>query len=111
MLQINCVIKDPKLSVSKPTLGGLRSSGATLDFLRHENLDRVKWRGRWASDSVLKHYLQLGVYHLAALKFSDSARCQIQLYGSVFQAFLQSLTDLEADSEWVLVPSQPAPST
>ena len=101
-LQITDVLHDPRLSVTKPTLGGLRSSGATLDFLVHENLDRVKWRGRWASDPVLKHYLQLGVYHLAALKFSESTRRLFVNYGSVYQAFLGRLLASDMDSVWVL---------
>ena len=69
-----------------------------MDFLLHENLDRVKWRGRWANDSVLKHYLQLGVYHLAALQFPDSARSLFVTYGAVYQAFKSQLLASEPES-------------
>ena len=41
------------------TPGGLRTAGATMDFLEKERIDRVLWRGRWVSIPVLKHYLQM----------------------------------------------------
>ena len=44
------------------TPAGLRSGGATFDYLQHQNLDRLMWRGRWHSLAVLQHYVQLGVY-------------------------------------------------
>ena len=87
------LLKDPKLETSRPTVGGLRSSGATIDFMHHENLDRLKWRGRWSSDAVLKHYLQFGVYHLAALTFSATSRELIVRYDAVFARFKESIVE------------------
>ena len=87
-LQLLALLRDPQVSLSRPTPGGLRSSGATLDLMQRENLDRVKWRGRWANDNVLKHYLQLGVYHLASLNFSIESRRLIDRYCLVYDEFL-----------------------
>ena len=87
-LHLYAVISDPKLLSARITPSGLRSSGATLDFLLHENLSRVKWRGRWANDTVLKHYLQLGVYHLAGLHFSDACQRAVALYGNMYDKWV-----------------------
>ena len=86
-LHMQKVLNEPQLLSSRVTPSGLRSSGATLDFLRKENLGRVKWRGRWANDAVLKHYLQLGVYHLAAVSFSDKSLQAIDLYDQIYEGF------------------------
>ena len=93
-LGLRDLLHDPRVIHTHATLGGLRSSGATLDFLRHENLDRVKWRGRWQSDAVLKHYLQMGVYHLAVLKFTTHTRQCLLHFANVFDMFVRSLPDL-----------------
>ena len=75
------------------TLGGLPASGATSDFLQHENLDRVEWRGRWQGDAVLKHYLQMGVYRVAVLKLSTHTRQRLLHFANVFDMFSESLPD------------------
>ena len=86
-LELRDILRNPRNLNTQATPGGLRSSGATVDFLAHENLDRVMWRGRWANQSVLKHYLQLGVYHLAALQFPESTRQLLSLYSGIFDNF------------------------
>jgi hypothetical protein len=43
---------------------GLRAGGATWDYICFQNLDRLMWRGRWASMTVLQHYVQLGTFHV-----------------------------------------------
>jgi len=90
-LGLHILVKTPHSLNTHITPGGLRSSGATGDFMRHENLSRVKWRGRWATDSVLKHYLQLGIYHLASLQFAASARARIDKYSLIWETFSQNL--------------------
>ena len=90
-LHLHCVISDPQLLSARVTPSGLRSSGATLDFLLHENLSRVKWRGRWANDTVLKHYLQLGIYHLAGLHFTDACQKAVALYECLYDRWVLGL--------------------
>ena len=90
-LHLHCVISDPQLLSARVTPSGLRSSGATLDFLHHENLSRVKWRGRWANDTVLKHYLQLGVYHLAGINFTDAGKSAVTLHCSLYEKWVDCL--------------------
>ena len=63
------LVHDPSLLCCRFSPAGLRSSGATQDFLARQSLDRVFWRGRWASLPVLKHYLHLVVYHIASISF------------------------------------------
>ena len=81
------VVKDSRLLSSRFTPAGLRTSGATADFLRNENLDRVMWRGRWHSLPVLKHYLQLGVAHLASMSFSRRTVQLVSIYARLFARF------------------------
>ena len=54
-------------TLKRSTPGSLRAAAATQDFMRNQSVDRAQWRGRWASVAVLKHYLQMGVYHLSAV--------------------------------------------
>ena len=77
--------------LTRLTPAGMRAAGATLDFLEKENLDRLLWRGRWKSLPVLKHYVQLGVYHLSSLKLGDQAVIALEAYGSVFGRFMEDL--------------------
>ena len=53
------------------TVVGLRAGAATADYVRTQNTGRARWRGRWASDTVLKHYIQLGTYYASAIEFSE----------------------------------------
>ena len=90
-LHLHCVLSDPQLLSARVTPSGLRASGATLDFVRSENLSRVKWRGRWANDTVLKHYLQLGVYHLAGLSFTEACQRATALHCSLYEKWVDCL--------------------
>lgn len=36
----------------------LRGSGATYQYLLHEDLSRVQWRGRWSQLRTVEHYVQ-----------------------------------------------------
>ena len=48
-------------------------------------------RGRWASQSVLKHYLQEGIAYLASVRFSTSTQAAISEYRSAFESFANHL--------------------
>lgn len=61
------------------TIGGLRAGAAAPDFISTQSTSRTRWRGRWASDGVLKHYLQLGMYYGTAVRFSAPSQTQIQI--------------------------------
>ena len=60
-------LKNPQLR--RFSVGGLRAGAATGDCLRAHNMARTRWRGRWASDAVPKHYLQRGTCHMSASAF------------------------------------------
>ena len=77
--------------VRKFTPASLRSGGATADFMRHLNADRIQWRGRWAVPGTLRHYLQIGVFHAGALEFSVKARKKIEFYRTFWHQFLSEL--------------------
>ena len=41
---------------------GLRGGGATDDFLRQGNVERLRRRGRWCNLVTIERYVQEGVY-------------------------------------------------
>ena len=71
--------------------GGLRPGGATHDYLRHQNLMRLQWRGRWGSAATLHHYVQLGVYYLNDRHWPLQAQELITEYSSQMAVFLRAL--------------------
>ena len=73
------------------TPGGLRSGGATHDYLLFQNLDRLQWRGRWATRSVLEHYIQLGVFASQSNRWNTRTQQQVQRSGAFAEAFLVAL--------------------
>jgi hypothetical protein len=73
------------------TLGGLRAGAATADYLRTQNTARTRWRGRWSSDGVLKHYLQLGTYYLSSVKLSGRTQLIVSAERERFHTFVQAL--------------------
>ena len=42
----------------KYTVGGLRPGGATWEYLNHMPIPTLKFRGRWAAEGSLEHYIQ-----------------------------------------------------
>ena len=90
-MQLHQVVPLDSSITSRFTAAGLRSSGATRDFLLKESLDRVLWRGRWASLPVLKHYLQLGVYHLGSLQLVGPVCATVDHYADLFVRFMEAI--------------------
>ena len=81
------VVSDSRLASKKFTVGGLRPGAATADYLRTQNTSRTQWRGRWASPQVLRHYLQLGTYHLMGLNLPCRVVGEAQRFQRVFRDF------------------------
>ena len=52
----------------------LRKGGATYDFLRSSDLQRVMWRGRWQSLKSARVYIQEGRAALTAVSMSEAQR-------------------------------------
>ena len=81
------VVSDKRLASRRFTVGGLRPGAATADYLRTQNTSRTQWRGRWASPQVLRHYLQLGTYHLMGLSLPCRVVGEALRYQKVFREF------------------------
>ena len=73
------------------TVGGLRAGAATADYVRTQNTGRARWRGRWASDTVLKHYIQLGTYYASATEFSEPTLAAIDTNRAKLRVFVITL--------------------
>eukprot|EP00928_Gymnodinium_smaydae_P062280 TRINITY_DN46188_c0_g1_i1.p1 TRINITY_DN46188_c0_g1~~TRINITY_DN46188_c0_g1_i1.p1 ORF type:complete len:495 (-),score=31.25 TRINITY_DN46188_c0_g1_i1:886-2370(-) len=73
------------------TLAGLRAGGATAHYLKHQDLPRLQWKGRWKQVQVLKHYIQLGAYFMSGLQFPSSVSQSLASYSDELQAFLRGL--------------------
>ena len=56
------------------TLGGLRAGGATMQYLRDQNIPVLMRNGRWASMKTLDHYIQEAATHLNGLSWTLSTR-------------------------------------
>ena len=59
---------DPKLSFST-----LRPGGATFDYMLHQNVGRLRWRGLWKQERTLEHYLHEGMVWLSQGQLSHSS--------------------------------------
>ena len=75
------------------TPASIRPGVATADFLQLQSASRVQWRGRWADQKVLRHYLQMGSYYLAGLDFSPWVRARMDHYRSALDTFMRSVPD------------------
>lgn len=71
------------------TPAGLRSGGATHDYLLHQNLDRLMWRGRWHSLAVLQHYVQLGVYTYTNQATWQASQARLEQWASMARLLLE----------------------
>ena len=78
-------------SGSRFTPGGMRSGMATSDYLLLQNTLRTMWRGRWGCDTTLRHYLQMGAYHLSSLQLPQKAQTQINAYRGAWSAFVEQV--------------------
>ena len=73
------------------TPAGLRPGGATADYLYYQNIGRLQWRGRWKSQAVLEHYIQMGVYYLSDMTQTAESRALIAEHASIARRFITAL--------------------
>jgi hypothetical protein len=73
------------------TPGGLRAGGATAYYMEHQDLFRLLWRGRWQQMATLKHYLQLGAYHLGGVEVPLEAEKELSRARLVCLAYVDLL--------------------
>ena len=70
------------------TLGGFRPGGATWEYINHVAIGHLKFRGRWAAESSLEHYIQECVAHLDFQEISEVARSRIHMCALVFDKLI-----------------------
>jgi len=70
------------------TLGGFRPGGATWEYLNHVAIGHLKFRGRWAAESSLEHYIQECVAHLDFQELPELARSRIKRFSLVFNVVI-----------------------
>ena len=83
---------DEKLVEKRFTPGSLRPSAVTADYLLNGSLARLQWRGRWSTYAVVRHYIQLGTYHLAAVSTSTRTKRRLYEYAAVWEKFVEQCT-------------------
>ena len=71
-------------------LGGIRGGGAVFEFLRDENVPRVRRLGRWAREETLERYLQEGVYWTTGLRIEDGHRNLVQRLAGHLPTLIQA---------------------
>ena len=88
------IVTDDRCVLEKRyTPGSLRAGGATSDYLRNQSLSRLQWRGRWQSFGTLRHYLQLGAYHLTTIDMDEAQRTRVHRCCAVWESFANSCHD------------------
>jgi len=70
------------------TLGGFRPGGATWEYMNHVAVSHLKFRGRWAAESSLEHYIQECMAHLDFQELSESAKARIHKFALVFNLLI-----------------------
>eukprot|EP00971_Amphidinium_carterae_P238875 4741899-Amphidinium_carterae.1 len=60
------------------TPAGLRSGGATHHFLVHQDIPRLRRRGRWQQDKTLEHYLHEVIYAMEMAKLTSRQVSKVQ---------------------------------
>ena len=73
------------------TLAGLRAGGITAYFEATQNIDLVRWRGRWDSLRSLEHYVQELASHEAFISLHPVTRARIYRLASLLPAVLDHL--------------------
>jgi len=66
------------------TLAGLRAGGASWEYLNDCAVASLKFRGRWAVESSLEHYIQECVAFLDFERLTEIARFKITKHASLF---------------------------
>eukprot|EP00971_Amphidinium_carterae_P165812 3286630-Amphidinium_carterae.1 len=59
------------------TLGTLRGGGAVWHIQQCQSLAMLQWRGRWASERSVQHYLQLGLAATAMAALDGATRTKV----------------------------------
>ena len=70
------------------TLGGFRPGGATWEYMNHVAIGHLKFRGRWAVESSLEHYIQECVAHLDFQDLDNSVKLRIHSFSLVFDQLI-----------------------
>eukprot|EP00971_Amphidinium_carterae_P196339 3895684-Amphidinium_carterae.1 len=76
------------LAVSPFTLGTLRGGGAIWHIQQSQSLAMLQWRGRWASERSVQHYLQLGLAATALASLEPETRKKIEAMAALAGALL-----------------------
>ena len=76
------------------TLGSLRGGAATEDFLEHENLPRVQYKGRWRNLASVGHYLQIATAALAAIDMSARTQKLVDILDELAPAIFPPTPEL-----------------
>ena len=70
------------------TLGSLRPGGATWEYLCSTPIGVLKFRGRWAVESSLEHYVQECMAYLDFEQLSDVSRRLLNKLAQVFETLI-----------------------
>ena len=72
------------------TLGGFRPGGATWEYMNHVAIGHLKFRGRWAAESSLEHYVQECMAHLDFQELQEPVKLRINTFSLVFDHVIPS---------------------
>jgi len=75
------------------TLAGLRAGGATWEYLNDAAIANLKFRGRWAAESSLEHYIQECVAFLDFEQLNDESRRKILSLSSMFHVLVPTFVN------------------
>ena len=70
------------------TLGGFRPGGATWEYMNHVSIGHLKFRGRWAAESSLEHYIQECVAHLDFQGLNEPVQARIHNLSRCFDSLM-----------------------
>ena len=76
---------DPRLSLST-----LRPGGATYDYMLHQNVGRLRWRGLWKQERTLEHYLHEGMVWLSQCQLPSATADSCQRLAGLLPALAQA---------------------
>ena len=77
------------------SLGSLRPGGATWEYINNYPISYLKFRGRWAAESSLEHYVQECAAYLGFHELSAASRASVErlerLFSYLVPAYVWSL--------------------
>jgi len=89
------------------TLAGLRAGGATWEYLSDTPIANLKFRGRWAAESSLEHYVQECVAFLDFERLSEETRRKIDALAQMFPVLIPTFIHHKCGNHVVAHPSPP----